>query len=556
MWLRKSVKLSLSICAMLAIYSLAFMWLMKFEGQTQNVDPITAFYWVIVTIATLGYGDIVFYSYAGRLFSILVALSGLFLLWAVILPFEIIPRFERLARIIPSEAPSDMSNHIIICGYNSLVDQLAERLHMIKAPFLIIERSEETVRKIYQRYPTMQGDPSDPDVLFDAKIKQAKLFISNEAEELNAEVIMAIREISDIEIIAMVDDLERCRFLKFAGASRIISPKTLLGNFISQIAVPSEKRVLPGSILLFGDLYLVDLPIYPWSELIGKRLKSAIIMEIGANIVGMWQKGAFKPNPMPEDEVQLNSVLMAVGNKDQLLKLRELCIGSRREGLIIIIGYGDVGRLVARTICKRGIKPVIIDRRDLGEMPLVQIIGDGTSEEALLKAGIKEAVGVLIMINRDADVIYSTLHIRNLNPNTYIVARANHARSAKKIYRAGADYVASVPIIASHMLVKIALGEEEELALLYEDMELKLFEVQRGSRLVGKNIGKIDSQEIFGCGIAAIKRDGREIVNINSDLILQAGDSIAIIGRPAAIESFTRAYDRRKTLPRRALFRR
>jgi voltage-gated potassium channel len=548
--LRKSVKLGLSICALILIYSLTFMWLMKYEGQTENVNPITAFYWVTTTITTLGYGDIVFHSHVGHLFSILVVLSGLLLLWAVILPLEIIPKIEQMARIVPSAAPSEMDDHVIICGYNSLVDQLAEKLSILKKPFLIIERSEDVARKIYQKYPIVLGDPSDPGVLSNARIKQAKLFISNETEELNAEVIMAVREISDIEIIAIVDDLDRCRFLKYAGASRMISPKTLLGRFIAQIAVPSKKGILPGAVTLFGNQSLVELPIYPWSELIGKSLIDMEIKETGANIVGMWQKGTFKPNPMPEDVIQLNSVLLAVGDNNQLLKLRELCIGSRREGSIVIIGYGDVGRLVARTICKRGIRPVIIDRRDLGELPLVHITGDGTSEEVLLKAGIKDTIGVLVMLPGDADVIYSTLHIRNLNPNAYIVARANHARSTKKIYRAGADYVASVPVVAGHMLAKMALGEEEELALLYEDMELKLFKIHRGSSLIGEKIGKIDPNGIFGCGIAAIERDGTPVTQIDSNLILKPGDLIALIGSPTSIDAFI-AHNVRKNLLRR-----
>jgi Trk K+ transport system NAD-binding subunit len=181
----------------------------------------------------------------------------------------------------------------------------------------------------------------------------------------------------------------------------------------------------------------------------------------------------------------------------------------------------------------------------------VHITGDGTSEEALVKAGIRDAEGVLVMLNRDADVIYSTLHIRNLNPSTYIVARANHVRSAKKIYRAGADFVASVPIIAGHMLAKIALGEEEELALLYEDLELKLFEVHRGCGLAGKTVGKIDFPGMFECGIAAIERGGSPISWIDNDMVLAQGDLIALIGSPAGIEAFIRAYNRRKTLRRR-----
>ena len=76
-----------------------------------------------------------------------------------------------------------------------------------------------------------------------------------------------------------------------------------------------------------------------------------------------------------------------------------------------------------------------------------------------MKARIKEAVSILIMLNQDSDAIYATLLAKNLNPDAFVVVRANRLKSAEKIYRAGADYVASVPIVASHMLAKIIQGK-------------------------------------------------------------------------------------------------
>jgi voltage-gated potassium channel len=454
--LRSSVKLGLVLFALAMVYSLVFIGLMIYEGQKQNVDPITAIYWVVETITTLGYGDIIFHSAAGRLFTIIVSVSGLFILWAVVLPFEVTPRIEKLAKVIPTAASPKMTNHIIICGYNSMVESLIGRLSMLKMPFLIIERSEEVARRMYQKYPTVLGDPSDHEVLVNSNLEHARMLIANETEELNAEVIMAVREISDIETIALVDDLTRCQVLSYAGASRAISPKTLLGSIIAQIAVPSKRQLLPGAIPIFGDLLLVELPIYPGSELIGKGLSFSPLKESGADVVGIWQKGVFKPNPELGDTIQLNSVLMAVGDKDQLSMIKDLTIGSRRDGPIIIIGHGDVGRQVASAIYRSGVNPTVVDLRDLGERPFNHVIGDGTSEEALVQAGIRDAVGALIMLDKDPDVIYSTLLMKNLNPSIFIIARANHTKSAEKIYRAGADYVASLPVIASHMLAKIA----------------------------------------------------------------------------------------------------
>lgn len=534
----------------LVFYSSVFMILMKYEGQSQNLSPITAFYWVAATITTLGYGDIVFRSSAGQLFSILVVFSGLAILWAVVIPLGITPRLDRLIKATPSSAPEKIEDHIIISGYNPLVETLVERLSRLEVSFLIIERSHEVARGIYQKYPVLWGDPSEKDVLHRANIGRARLFIANEKDELNADVILTLREISDIEIIALVDDLGRSRFLSYAGASRIISPKTLLGTFIAQITSPPRRDVFPGAIGLFCDLKLAQFPIYPGSELIGKRLNEGSILDTGGCIVGIWQRGIFVPNPGPDEQIQSNSVLMAMGTVEQLSRIRDLTMGMRKEGPMIILGYGDVGRRVAKVLGEGGINPLIVDKRDLEAIPFEHVTGDATIEVNLIGAGIKEAVGVLILLNKDPDVIYATLLARNLNPDAFIVARASHVKSAEKIYRAGADYVASVPIVASHMLAKIVQDEEEELALLYEDLELKIAKIGKKCRLAGRTLGEMDLTGSFGCKAVAIERQGRAITATDGNIVIAGGDSIAIIGSPESIEAFSGTYGRKSGLKR------
>ena len=136
------------------------------------------------------------------------------------------------------------------------------------------------------------GDPSEVEMLQRANIGSARLFIANEKEEMNAEVTLTLREISDIEIIALVDDMTRSRFLKYAGASRIISPKTLLGTFIAQITSPPLKNIFPGAIRLFGDLLLIELPIYPGAKVIGEKLEEGAIKRRAPALLASGSEGS------------------------------------------------------------------------------------------------------------------------------------------------------------------------------------------------------------------------------------------------------------------------
>jgi len=525
---------------LVALYATIFMELMAREGQTGNADPVTAVYWVVTTMTTVGYGDVVFENLPGRVFSAVVGLSGIFILFAVLLPVIVTPWLESLNRELPSKAPPKMKGHIIICGYNPIVEALAENFRRQKLPFLVIERSEETARKISKRYQVLWGDPAERDTLASANIGSASLLIANERDERNADISLTAREISGVEVVALAEDLARARFLSYAGASRVISPKALLGSFVAQITSPPRKGVFPGAIKLFGSL-MVPLPIYQGSPLIGKVVHDPALSETGAKVVGMWQKGRFVS--IPKDEVvSSHSVLMAVGEREGLDRLRELTMGPPRTGPLIVIGYGDVGRRIVAALTERGVSPSVVDRRELDDAPFRSIVGDGTSEEVLVESGVKDAAGVLIMLNDDSDVVFATLLARNLNGEAFIVARANHLSSAEKIYRAGADYVASVPIVASSMLARIAQRQEEEFTMIYEELEMTRFRVGFGSRLAGKRLSELNLPERFGCTVVAIEREEECLFSIGPETVLKRGDLLAILGSFEGIEKFGRRY--------------
>src|SRR5687768_1045839 len=117
--LRSLLKYVLTLIALITVYAIIFH-IIKIQVEGQQHSWITGFYWTLVVMTTLGFGDITFTSDIGRLFSILVLLSGIVLL-LILLPFMFIrlfyaPWLEAQIRLTaPRELPDNISGHVIIC---------------------------------------------------------------------------------------------------------------------------------------------------------------------------------------------------------------------------------------------------------------------------------------------------------------------------------------------------------------------------------------------------------------------------------------------------------
>jgi voltage-gated potassium channel len=298
--------------------------------ENREYDFVTAVYWVIVTMTTVGYGDIYFTSAAGYLFSIIVSLSGVIMVFALLFPLIVTPWLKKTIRKdLPYKVPVNLQKHIIICGYNQLVETLIAELKEEKVPFVVIDDSETQVRKLISRkILCVYGDATDEKILLNSNILPARILIANQNDEKNASIILTAKGLCDIKVISLVENTARSGFLRYAGADRVVSPKTLFGTYIGRKAIDPLTNHLAGATQFFEDLNIIELPIYPKSPLIGKKLISSGIREqTGANVVGIWTGGRLSLNPRPDDLIRENSVILAVGSQKQLEDLKKMTRG-------------------------------------------------------------------------------------------------------------------------------------------------------------------------------------------------------------------------------------
>jgi len=229
------VYISLSTLLVL-VYGLVFQYLMS-AYESREYGFITAIYWVVGSMTTVGYGDIYFNSTIGHLFSIIVVLSGIIMIIGYVFLFVISPRLEGMLRKdMPSKpkVPVDLKGHIIIVGYNQLVETFITELEEAKISFMVIDENEKNIDHLMSRkIPCVHGDAADENVLLNSNILSARMLIANQSDKKNASIILTARKLSNIKIISLVEDMKNARYLRYAGSDQVISTKTLSYHTLS-----------------------------------------------------------------------------------------------------------------------------------------------------------------------------------------------------------------------------------------------------------------------------------------------------------------------------------
>jgi voltage-gated potassium channel len=220
------------------------------------------------------------------------------------------------------------------------------------------------------------------------------------------------------------------------------------------------------------------------------------------------------------------------------------------KGHLIVLGYGDVGKSIVDILSGSPFRFVVVDSNDkvFENVDFEHLVGNGADEDILLAAGVKTASFEFVALNDDTNVIFATLISRNLNPELTIVARANSVKSIDKIYKAGADYVGSLSIVAGQMLAKMTANcmekscRVDEDIMLYEGIEIEKYRVDRGSLLDSMSIEELDLEGQIGCTIIGIERGKLVITDIKRHTIIRAGDIVAVVGSSKQVSEFKERY--------------
>ncbi|MEO5708779.1 MAG: NAD-binding protein [Nocardioidaceae bacterium] len=205
---------------------------------------------------------------------------------------------------------------------------------------------------------------------------------------------------------------------------------------------------------------------------------------------------------------------------------------------VIVIGYGTKGRSAVETLVNNGVdrdRIVVVDPSSaaLGEAHadgLAVVTGDATRREVLRRAGVAKAKQVIITTDRDDSTVLATLNVRQLNPDTYVVAAVRESDNVQLVRQSGADSVVTSSDAVGRLLglssLSPTLGSVMEDLLTYGE-GLEVAERDLLVPEVGKQPQSLPDQVI------AVVRDG--VVHRYFDPAvtqLMRGDRLVVV-RPA-----------------------
>jgi voltage-gated potassium channel len=242
------------------------------------------------------------------------------------------------------------------------------------------------------------------------------------------------------------------------------------------------------------------------------------------------------------------ATLLIEGEVEAILtRRRSMKAIERMSDHYVVCGFGRMGSFICRELHARGVPLVVVENGPDHQDKVMQegfylSPGDATEEHVLVQAGIKEARGLVAVLDTDAANVYAVLTARELNPQLEIIARASGESAQKKLLRAGANRVISPYKIGGMRMVmgilKPAVMNFLEVAMDYSQLNIDLEEVlvsdrsvYQGARLVETGIRK----EMDLIIIAVKKKDGQMVFNPGPSTIIEGGDTLIAMGERTSL---------------------
>ena len=295
---------------------------------------LDSLYMTIITMTTIGFGEVRPLSAQGRVFTIVLILVGVviasYTLTTVIELFasqDFLKQFRERRR---REEVRNVDHHCIICGFGRMGRSLTQELQARNASMIVIDLREELIEECHNKnIPALQGNAADERILREAGIERANALVAaTKSDAENVFVVLTARGINPkLRIIARANLETSIPKLERAGADTVISPYAITGRRIAHMLThPNVTQFLDG-VLEFGDhqMRLEEFTIGESSPLAGLTLRQARLKAVVLAVDHPDQIVVTHPNA--ETQLLPGTSIIVMGLDEELNKLEGLVKG-------------------------------------------------------------------------------------------------------------------------------------------------------------------------------------------------------------------------------------
>ena len=291
---------------------------------------VDAFYMTVITMTTVGFGEVVPLDDQSKIFTIFLILASVIIVgYALSIITEYILSkndIEELKQKKMQKNIDSFKNHVVICGYGRNGKQAARKLSAYKKQFVVIEKNKEMEERLQlDGVSYVIGNANEDEVLTKSGVNRASCFISalpNDADNLF--VVLSARQLNkSINIISRASQESSYDKLKFAGANNVILPDKIGGDHMASLVV------VPGLMEFIDNLSIVGKSNINIEEIAVEKLFNTRLVrtikdldlrrKTGCTVIGYKdEKGEYIVNPEAELELAPNSKIIVLGRPEQI----------------------------------------------------------------------------------------------------------------------------------------------------------------------------------------------------------------------------------------------